>query len=221
MTDDASRAEVVVIGAGMAGLTAAAELERAGVSTIVLDKGRAPGGRMATRTIDRARFDHGAQHFSARSAAFQQRIAGLQNAEVVGEWFRSHNRTTTDGRSEPRLAGIDGMRRIPEHLARGLDVRTSLAIDRLEVTERGVTAIVGTDAIAHGAGVILTPPLPQVLALLQASGIRLDAGAGELLSNVEYNASLAVMATLDAPSELPDGAETHLQALTAESSFYL
>ena len=28
---------------------------------------RAPGGRMATRTVGDARFDHGAQHFSVRS----------------------------------------------------------------------------------------------------------------------------------------------------------
>ena len=66
------RIDVVIVGAGMAGLTAAAWLEERGVATIVLDKGRAPGGRMATRRIGEASFDHGAQHFGARTAAFRR-----------------------------------------------------------------------------------------------------------------------------------------------------
>ncbi len=205
MTDSPSRADVVIVGAGMAGLTAAGDLARAGGSAIVLDKGRAPGGRMATRTIDGIRFDHGAQQFSARSGQFEASVAQLRDAGVVSEWFRSSTRTGSDGRGEARLAGVGGMRRIPEHLARGLDVRTSLAIDRLEMTADETTAMVGNHAIARGAGIILTPPVPQTVALLEASDVYLGTAAGERLGNVEYNATLAVMATLDAPSELPDG----------------
>ena len=205
MTASTSRADVIVIGAGMAGLTAAAELASAGVSTIVLDKGRAPGGRMATRTIGGVRFDHGAQHFSARSAHFDESVARLRDAGVVGEWFRSSSGTGPDSRGEARLAGVGGMRRIPEHMARSLDVRTSIAVDRLEVTAAGTTAMAGARSVARGAGVIVTPPVPQVMALLEASGVRLGPAAEEQLRSVEYNATLAVMATLDAPSELPDG----------------
>ena len=36
--------DALVIGAGMAGLTAAAELQRAGCGALVLDKGRGVGG---------------------------------------------------------------------------------------------------------------------------------------------------------------------------------
>jgi len=44
-------ADVLVIGAGMAGLSAAAALQKAGRKTLVIDKGRRIGGRMATRSV--------------------------------------------------------------------------------------------------------------------------------------------------------------------------
>jgi predicted NAD/FAD-dependent oxidoreductase len=52
--------DVLIIGAGMSG-TAAAELSRAGRKLLVVDKGRGVGGRMASRRIGEAVFDHGAQ----------------------------------------------------------------------------------------------------------------------------------------------------------------
>jgi ribulose 1,5-bisphosphate synthetase/thiazole synthase len=41
--------DVVVVGAGIAGLTAARALASAGSEVLVLDKGRGPGGRASTR----------------------------------------------------------------------------------------------------------------------------------------------------------------------------
>lgn len=61
-------ARVCDFGAGMAGLTAAAELQRAGCRGLVLDKGRGVGGRLASRRIGGASFDHGAQFITARLA---------------------------------------------------------------------------------------------------------------------------------------------------------
>ncbi|MSO32728.1 MAG: FAD-dependent oxidoreductase, partial [Ilumatobacteraceae bacterium] len=62
-----TKKRVVVVGAGIAGLTAARALSHAGHSVIVLDKGRSVGGRMATRRIGDATVDHGAQFFTVRS----------------------------------------------------------------------------------------------------------------------------------------------------------
>jgi len=46
-----------VIGAGMTGLTAAGVLQARGWAVVLLDKGRAVGGRMATRRIGESRLD--------------------------------------------------------------------------------------------------------------------------------------------------------------------
>ncbi len=216
MSEPAEKADVIVVGAGMAGLTAARELQRAGVSTLVLDKGRAPGGRMATRMIDGARFDHGAQHFSARSAEFRRRAAELQNAGVVRSWYKADSRTTPGLRSEPRLVGVGGMRRIPEHLAAGLGVRTSITIDRLHWDGVAITALANNTPIARGSAIILTPPVTQLLDLLGASHLLPSTEMLGKLSSVSYNPSLAVMATLDTPGGLPDG---HLAEPTQDVSW--
>ena len=57
----------VVVGAGMAGLTAAGKLTEQGVNVVVLEKARGVGGRLATRRIDAGVCDHGAQLFEAAS----------------------------------------------------------------------------------------------------------------------------------------------------------
>ena len=51
-------ARVVVIGAGLAGLTAARGLVERGFDVVAIDKGKSPGGRVATRRIGNAILDH-------------------------------------------------------------------------------------------------------------------------------------------------------------------
>ncbi len=54
-------ADVVIIGAGVAGLIAAIELERAGVHPVILEASDVPGGRLKTDLIDGYLMDHGFQ----------------------------------------------------------------------------------------------------------------------------------------------------------------
>ncbi|MEX1288543.1 MAG: FAD-dependent oxidoreductase, partial [Acidimicrobiia bacterium] len=109
---------------------------------------------------------------------------------------------------EPRHVGIGGMRRVPEHLAEGLDVRTAVRVDRLDLGAGAVTALVGDEPMATGRAAILTPPLPQALDLLTASGIWLGSATRAMLDPIDYDACLAVMAHLNGPSGLPDGHAT-------------
>lgn len=43
---------IAVIGSGMAGLSCADMLERAGHAVALFDKGRGPGGRMSTKRVE-------------------------------------------------------------------------------------------------------------------------------------------------------------------------
>ena len=83
-------ADILVIGGGMAGLAAARALHEGGARVIVIDKGRGPGGRMATRRVEVAghqvSFDHGAQYFTARDPAFRAVVAGWEAAGVAARW---------------------------------------------------------------------------------------------------------------------------------------
>lgn len=189
---------VLIVGAGIAGLTAADALRRAGVGSVLVDKSRAVGGRMATRTIGEARFDHGAQHFSIRSEAVAEVAQRWREAGKMHEWYQ----TAT---LETRYVGTGGMRRIPEFLAESLDVRTGMAIERLDLDEEEGAAIGTGGERMRAAAFIVTPPVPQTLALPDASRIDAPEALRDALSAVDYRACLAVMMQLDGPSGLADG----------------
>ena len=64
---------VIVVGAGLAGLTCARRLHRAGVPVLVLDAADRAGGRLKTDVIDGFRLDHGFQVlFTAYPAAREE-----------------------------------------------------------------------------------------------------------------------------------------------------
>lgn len=61
-----SKSDVVIIGAGMAGLAAAIELSAAGLEVLVLEKENAPGGKMRQIMVDGAAVDAGPTVFTMR-----------------------------------------------------------------------------------------------------------------------------------------------------------
>lgn len=81
---------VAIVGAGMAGLSCADRLKRAGHIVSLFDKGRGPGGRMSTRRITtplgEAMVDHGAQYFTVRDPAFMAQVACWSACGVAAPW---------------------------------------------------------------------------------------------------------------------------------------
>ena len=112
---------VAIVGAGLAGLMAGRTLAEAGHEVVLLDKGRSPGGRLATRRIGAATLDHGAQFFTVRSEAFAARVDRWEADGLVRVWCRGFE--VEDG--HPRYAVRGGMNALAKHLATGLDVRCS------------------------------------------------------------------------------------------------
>ena len=70
---------IAIIGAGLAGISAARALIARGHAVTIFDKGRGPGGRLATRRIEaegrKLEFDHGAQYLRAESPDFASALA--------------------------------------------------------------------------------------------------------------------------------------------------
>lgn len=81
MLSTARQADVVVIGAGLAGLAAAHHLISAGLTVTVLEAGSRVGGRMATDTVDGFRLDHGPQLLNV-SYPELRRTPGLQGLRL-------------------------------------------------------------------------------------------------------------------------------------------
>ena len=82
--------QIAIVGAGMAGLSCATRLAALGHEIALFDKGRGPGGRMATRRVEAdgtmLRFDHGAQYFTARDPRFVEQVARWEREGVVARW---------------------------------------------------------------------------------------------------------------------------------------
>ena len=82
--------KIIIIGAGMAGLTCARRLTYAGMDVRILDKGRGIGGRLATRRTDTGlTFDHGAQYVTARGPGFQRTVNGMLRDGFAGRSQRA------------------------------------------------------------------------------------------------------------------------------------
>ena len=180
---------VIVIGAGLSGLMAARELHGAGHHVTVLDKGRGVGGRMATRRIGDAVFDHGAQFFTVRTDEFAAHVDGWLRTGVAREWCRGF----ADHDGHPRYVGTDGMTGVAKHLARGLDVRTGTLAFTLEDGD-GSLLVKTDDGVLHPADrVIVTTPTPQAFGFLMNVGLELPAE----LRGGEYVRTLGLLAVLD------------------------
>jgi predicted NAD/FAD-dependent oxidoreductase len=80
-----------------------------------------------------------------------------------------------------------------------------VTIERLETQDGTVTAVAEGGSRVTAAAAVVTPPLPQTLTLLRKSGISLPGRTAETLSGIRYRACLAVMASLQGSSGLPNG----------------
>lgn len=196
----------VIVGAGISGLLAARGLQAAGWTVTVLDKGRGLGGRMATRRVDGATFDHGAQFFTVRSERFQDLVSGWLEAGVAKEWSRgfadASGEINEDG--HPRYRGSEGMTSIPKHLAHGLDVRTGERAARVEVREGAWEVACESGARFGGSALLLTAPVSQSLALVRSGDFGLPVEIRQRLEAVAYDPCLALMARLDGPVDVPE-----------------
>ncbi|MFM9025191.1 MAG: NAD(P)/FAD-dependent oxidoreductase [Planctomycetaceae bacterium] len=214
--------EVVVVGAGIAGLCAAGELVRAGRRVLVVEKSRGIGGRMATRRIGGAICDHGAQFFTVRGRAFGGIVADAHAAGAVETWCTGFGRSgslggdveaAADGHA--RWRGARGMTDLPkwllERLAADGHGEPCLVTTNAQVTsiatraDRVVVAIEsdGRSATIEAAAAVVTAPVPQALDLFAAGAATIDPEARALLAGVAYDPCFALMLVLDRPSRVP------------------
>jgi renalase len=190
--------QVLIIGAGMAGLAAATELQLRGQPVLVIDKGRGVGGRLASRRIGTATFDHGAQFMTARSPRFAAAVDQWLKLGLLQEWFRG------SANAHPRWRGQPAMTAVPKHLAANLNVLLEKKVVSLGRGPAGWLAVLESGESIQAGAVILTPPVPQSLALLDAGRFELVAEIRIRLEAIQYERCIAVMALLEAHAQIPD-----------------
>ena len=193
----------IIIGAGMAGLTAARALVQHGWQVTVLDKGRGVGGRLATRRIENSRADHGAQYFSARTPAFQEQVQHLIDGGVVRQWNLPKNNLADSSFTHPRYIGSEGMNAIAKHLAQSIRVKTSERAIIIKAIPGGCRVTTESGNQFEADSLLITVPAPQALALVQDSDLPIGSDAHQVLAAIAYEPCIAVMALLSQPSRIP------------------
>ena len=172
---------VAIIGAGMAGLAAAERLRAAGHKTVLFEKSRGFGGRMAYRRSGDFQFDHGAQYFTARGAEFFRKITEWQTQGLVAEW------------GPGSYVGRPGMTAPARAMAKNHTCVTEALVTRLERSEHGWHVFDENGSInapGNGTydGVILAVPAPQAEPLARSAKASLPQ-----LAQARYAPCIALM----------------------------
>lgn len=171
--------DVVIIGAGVAGLYVARLLAAAGRSTVVIEARDRVGGRLLSTTGDRGRFDLGATWFWPG----ENRVERLGRALGVGvhDQYLAGDAIFHDGHETHRLSGnpldvaafrwSDGAQSLTERLAEDLPEGTVVVGQAATtVTAESAGLIVATSTNEYiGAHVVVAVPPSLAMATLEFS----------------------------------------------------
>ena len=194
-----SNTDVLIIGAGLSGLAAASDLNNHGKNVIVVDKGKGPGGRLASRHIGNAVFDNGAQFMTTRNPRFLLQVKKWIATGVAEQWYNSFSGQPD---SHPRYRGVPTMTAIAKDLASELDVRCSNKVTAIKSEESFWLTFLENGNVIKSKALIVTSPVPQTQALLATDNIRLSFNNKQRLDRIAYESCLSVMAVLEKPSIL-------------------
>ncbi|PZR04162.1 MAG: hypothetical protein DI536_34730 [Archangium gephyra] len=123
---------VAVIGAGVAGAAAARTLVDAGHVVTLFDRGRAAGGRLATRAEGPLRFDTGAPYFTVRDERFARWARAWWQERVLAQWKGVIEGEVREEASDlVKLVGVPSMDVVVKRLLLGLDVRFGVDVNSL------------------------------------------------------------------------------------------
>jgi predicted NAD/FAD-dependent oxidoreductase len=172
MNANAKTKKVAVIGAGIAGLSCASQLQSFGISVDIFEKSRGPSGRMSTRQIPEWSADHGAQYFTARDPRFIEEVgewvkngvAAIWNPKLwvyeAGVWNESRS-------PETRYVGTPQMNSPGKYLAKDLSIQYQKTISRLNRKDDSwiLHCLESGEILESYDFVVLALPAPQASAL--------------------------------------------------------
>jgi len=172
MVNEVLKPSIAIIGAGLAGLSCATQLQAKGFKVQIFEKSRGPSGRMSTRNGVNWSADHGAQYFTARDTLFIEELNAWIKAGVADAW-NPHLKVFENGQwrqsasTEKRYVGIPAMNCPGKHLSKNLQVQYNQTIDQIACNDGKWTLHSREDSSIDEQfdWLALAIPAPQVFAL--------------------------------------------------------
>ncbi|ASL00198.1 NAD(P)/FAD-dependent oxidoreductase [Xanthomonas citri] len=192
---------IAVIGAGLAGLVCAQQLQAGGHAVTVFDQAQTPGGRTRHYSAEQWQCDHGAQYFTARDPAFAAVVDAWIDAGIAAPWQAriaswDGTRLRRPQSALTRYVGVPEMTAPARTLAAQLDVRLCAEVHALRRSRQGWRVAVSQDAAEPLFDtVLLAVPAPSAAALLAQAAPALRT----IAEQVRMQPAWAVMARFDAP----------------------
>jgi phytoene dehydrogenase-like protein len=152
-------ADVVIVGAGMAGLTCAEDLTRAGIDTLVLEASDGVGGRVRSDLVDGYRLDRGFQILLLAYPQVKQRLD--LNRLHLGRFAPGAITRTADG----HLHRLSDPRRRPQDVLRAATTPVASPRDKLQA------ARLLLDVCTHSPKALLHRPDRSTSQRLAAAGL--------------------------------------------------
>ena len=179
--------DVVVVGAGVCGLTIAQNLQERGRSVLLLDKGSRPGGRLASRPLGGGLLNPSVDTVRSHDPEATREITRRTGARFT---------TVTEGYADWAFDEPAGD--IATRWAAGTTLRRTF-VTHLAVQESGLVHVVphGSGEPFAGRAVVLTAPVPQSVQILRGSGLTV---APELLE-VTYDRRTVLLCVVTGAGE--------------------
>lgn len=197
---------IAIIGAGIAGLSAAQALQKAGQSVHLFDKGHGSGGRMASKRSEAGALDLGAQYFTARDRRFVEQVQQWVAAGWAEQWkpqlynYRDGELTPSPD-EQTRWVGVPRMSAITRGLLKDVTVNFGCRIAEV-FRGKQYWHLQDTEGCSHGpySRVVIAVPAPQATPLLAATP-KLAAVAAGVQMEPTWAVALAFQAPLDTPMQ--------------------
>ena len=166
--------DVLVVGAGVSGLSCGRELAAAGRGVLLLDRARGVGGRCATHRLLGMPFDQGVSFLHGRDPEFLAAVRASCPRRIEG-WPRRVLGTGRPcqpeafGPGEQRIAVADGVTAFPRRLAEGLQIRAGARVEALELAGPLPGAVLEGGETVRARHLVLALAPEQVLRLLEGA----------------------------------------------------
>ncbi|MFN3360459.1 MAG: NAD(P)/FAD-dependent oxidoreductase [Pseudanabaenaceae cyanobacterium] len=199
--------QVVIVGAGIAGLACGRRLKQAGINAIILEKSAGVGGRVATRRAQGTWLDHGLPYVqTGTDPRYNQWVQSLLQRGILQTWTDRRFLLSVHGlanqqEDRPLLAAPQGITAIAKDLAQDQTVHLQTKVAEIKIANDRWQLL--TDKGEFSADIlVMTPPAPKTYDLL-AYALSFHPEVLKSLEVVKYHSTMTLLCGYHSQRSLP------------------